>query len=261
MNRGNMWKLAATAILVLLVGGQARAETPNAQPRARPVSLLQHEPALDATFSMGFAPDGSAWTEVTAGELKVDKWVTAAGQASIELNYRKDRVLFRLTADGYRVSRGKKSASFLVSDQNDNRRDAARGVLVGSPAIRAFRAFTAALERRTGEDSAATISTMLDGALVATLDGDDGAAERIGRRATRQARTNVRPAVVGQMFNDCVGMYERSVVWAFNEYQDCLDLPNATFWWSLMYTPYCSAEYFLRAQQYIFQFISCMAIP
>lgn len=261
MNRANTWKLAAIATLVLLVGREARAEAPNAQPKPRPISLLQYEPALDATFSMGFASDGSAWTEVAAGDLKVDKWVTASGQATIALDYRKDRVLFRLTADGYHVSRGKKSASFSVGDRNDDRRDAARGVLVGSPAVRAFRAFTGALERGSADDNAATISTMLDGALVATLDGDDGAAERIGRRATRRARANVRPAVAGQMFNDCVGTYERSLLWAFNEYEGCLDLPNSTFWWSLMYTSYCTSEYLMRSQQYIFQFVSCAAIP
>ena len=261
MNPRNPWKLAGAAALVLLAVGEARADAPQAPPKLRPATVLQYEPALDATFSMGFAPDGSAWTQVDAGDLKVEKWVTAAGQATIALSHRKDHVLLRLTTDGYIVSRGKKSGAFSLNNPDEEHRAALRSVLLASPAVRAFRALTAALERRTSEDSAATIATMLDGALVATLDGDEAAADRIGRRATRRVRANIRPAAAGQQFTDCVGLYERSLLYALNEYEGCLDLPNATFWWSLMFTPYCSLEYFLRSQQYIYQFISCMAIP
>lgn len=94
----------------------------------------------------------------------------------------------------------------------------------------------------------------------ARLDGNETAAERIGQRATGGARINIWPVVAGEMSNDCVGLYERSVLYAYHDYESCLDLRNDIFWWSLMFTNYCAAEYLLRSQQYIFQFVSCMAI-
>ena len=261
MNRRKTFGLTAIAALILLVGGPARAATRTAAPQPRPVAMQQYDQTLDATFSMGVAPDGSAWTEVRAGDLTVDKVITAAGQAAMTLNYRSDHVTFRLTSGGYSISRGKRSARLSQNDQNEDHRTALRDVLLGSQAVRAFRAFTAALERRDDNDTAAVVSTLVDGALVAMLDGDEGAVDRMGRRATRRARANTRQASATAEFNDCVGNYERALMFAFNEFESCMNSATEIWWWSPIYTPFCSLEYFGRSQQYIYQFIACFAIP
>lgn len=94
----------------------------------------------------------------------------------------------------------------------------------------------------------------------ARLDGNETDAERRAQRTTRDVRISVWPVTAGPMSNGCVGLYERSVLYAYHQYESCLDLRNDTFWWNLMFTNYCTAEYLLRSQQYIFQFVSCMAI-
>lgn len=261
MNHRERCRLAAIATVILFVGGPARAATVAAAPQPRSVSMQEYDRALDATFSLGVAPDGSAWTEVRVGDLAVDKWVAAAGQATITLNYRSDHVTVRLTAGGYSISRGKRSARLSPNDQNEDHRTALRALLLGSPAVRAFRALTAALERREDDDTGATISTLLDGALIAMLDGDEGAVDRLGRRATRRARANIRQAAVTAQFTDCVGQYERSLLFALNDFEACMSGASELWWWSPIYTPFCSLEFFARSQQYIWQFVTCIAIP
>jgi hypothetical protein len=261
MNPRDRFTLVAIATVVLFVGRSAQAATGAVAPQPRTIAMQEYDRALNATFSMGAAPDGSAWTEVQAGELTVDKWVSAAGQAVLTLRYRNDKVSFRLTADGYSISRGRRSARLTRDDRNEDRRTTVRELMLGSPAVRAFRALTTALERHEGDTSGAEISTILDGALVAMLDGDDGAVDRLGRRATRRARANIRPASVAAQFTDCVGNYERALLFAMQDYEACMTTAFDIWWWSPIYTPLCSLEFFGRSQQYIYQFITCLAIP
>jgi hypothetical protein len=264
MNRSEVWKRVVIAALLLLVGDLAQAAAgTNIEAGIRLIGQPQHDNALDATFSLGMAADGSAWSRVESGELTVDKWATASGDATLVLNYRKDRVTFTLKSNGYTVSRGRRTASFSPLEASEDRRTAFRTLLVGSPAVRAFRAFASALERRAGEDTTAMISTLMDGALVATLDGDDGAVDRVGRRLERRMRASLRQAhgttPAQYQFNDCMLAYERALLSSWNLYTSCINTDS--FWYYFAYAPICAFEFGIRSQQYVFQFISCMAIP
>ncbi|HEY7442308.1 MAG TPA: hypothetical protein VH701_07815 [Vicinamibacterales bacterium] len=265
MNRSEVWKRVVIAALLLLLGDLAQAAAgTKIEAGIRLIGQAQYDDTLDATFSLGMAPDGSAWTRLQSGDLTVDKWATAAGDATIVLNYRSDRVTFALkSAAGYTVSRGRRSASFSPTDSNQDRRTAFRMLLVGSPAVRAFRAFTSAMERRDGEDTTAMISTMMDGALVAALDGDDGAVDRVGKRLERRMRAGARRAhgttLAQYQFNDCVLAYERALLSSWNLYASCIN--TYSMWYYFTYAPICAFEFGIRSQQYVFQFISCMAIP
>jgi hypothetical protein len=264
MNRPTAWRHLVIGTIMLLAGGVGPATA--ATKVDAPIRLIgqpQHDETLDATFSLGMTPDGLAWTQVESGDLTVDKWATAAGDATIVLNYRKDRVTFTLRSGGYTVSRGKRSASFSPHDSNEDRRTAFRTLLIGSPAVRAFRVFTAALERRDGADTTAMISALVDGAIVASLDGDDGAVDRVGRRFARRSRAGQRlahSAMSAQYeFKDCVGAYERALIFSWDTYASCIN-PYA-FWAYFLFAPVCAIEFGVRSQQYAFQFIACMAIP
>jgi hypothetical protein len=248
------------SVMVLAIGLREVSAAPKGEPGIRLIGQPQYDEVLDAMFSLGMAPDGSAWTQLVSGDLKVEKWATAAGEATLVLNYLKDRVTFTLRDGTYTVSRGKRSVSLSASDQNDDRYSAVRMLLVGSPAVRAFRAFTAAMEHRTGEDTGVMISMMVDGALVGVLDGDVGAIERVARRLARRARPGVRQAqgAMPVQFTDCVTAYELAVLAAWNAYVGCL---NYSFWQYLFFAPVCALEWGFRSQQYAFQYISCMAVP
>ncbi|HEY7449205.1 MAG TPA: hypothetical protein VH702_13695 [Vicinamibacterales bacterium] len=264
MNRSEVGKRIVIGTLLLLGGDLAQAAAgTKIETGVRLIGQPQYDDTLDATFSLGMAPDGSAWTRLESGELTVDKWATAAGDATIVLNYRSDRVTFALKTAGYTVSRGRRTASFSPTDSKQDRRNAFRMLLVGSPAVRAFRAFTSAMERRDGEDTTAMISAMMDGALVGALDGDDGAIDRVGKRLERRMRAGIRRAhgttLAQYQFNDCVLAYERALLSSWNLYSGCINTDS--LWNYFLYAPVCAFEFGIRSQQYVFQFISCMAIP
>jgi hypothetical protein len=264
MNRSDAWKHVVFGTMMLLIGdlGQAAAGT-TIEAGIRLIGQPQYDDTLDATFSLGMAPDGSAWSRVESGDLTVDKWATASGDATIVLNYRKDRVTFTLKNGGYTVSRGRRTASFSPIESSEDRRTVFRTFLVGSPAVRAFRAFTAALERREGVDTTATISALVDGAIVASLDGDEAAIERVGRRFARRARAGQRLAhgttSVQYEFKDCVGAYERALMLSWDAYAGCIN--TYSIWNYFLFAPICAIEFGARSQQYAYQFIACMAIP
>lgn len=249
---------------MLLTGGLGEATAgPKIDATVRLIGQPQHDDALNATFSLGMTADGAAWSRVESGDLTVDKWATASGDATIVLNYRKDRVAFTLTSSGYSVSRGKRSASFSPNDGSEDRRTVFRTLLVGSPAVRAFRAFTALMERRDGADTTAMISALVDGAIVASLDGDEGAIDRLGRRFARRARAGQRLASSAMSaqyeFKDCVGAYERALMLSWDTYAGCIN--TFSIWNYFLFAPVCAIEFGARSQQYAYQFIACMAIP
>jgi hypothetical protein len=249
--------------LMLLAGGLEHATAGSRiDPGIKLIGQPQYDDGLDATFALGMTADGAAWSRVESGDLTVDKWATAAGDATIVLNYRKDRVVFSLKSGGYTVSRGKRSATLSAGDSNDDHVTAFRMILVGSPAVRAFRALTAAMERRDDVGTTTMISTLVDGALVASLDGDVAAIDRVGRRLARRVHAGqrvARSAMSAQYeFNDCLGAYERALLYSWQTYTSCI---NPSFWDYFVFAPLCAIEFGIRSQQYAYQFIACMAIP
>jgi hypothetical protein len=136
-------------------------------------------------------------------------------------------------------------------------------VLLGSKAVRALREFTAILEERQGEDSAMALAILLDGALVNMLDGDPGAVDRIARRVTAKRRSGLQPAQYHQVqFQDCVLGYELSLLYSYDLYWMCMQTAENSPWyiWYIARSM-CEWEFLIRSQQYVFQFVSCMAIP
>lgn len=248
---------------VLLLGGAPARAEPGAGPPPADVQEIgqpHYDRPLGATFRTGVAEDGSAWVGVQTAGLSFDKRVTAAGHTTIALDYRQDHVDVEMTDRRITVTRGTRSASLSRAGDDLAESMELRRLLLGSEAVRAFRAFTAALEQREGSDTSVAVSAMLDGALVSVLDGDQTAVERFARRVSRLSRATLRQAAfaTGQ-FTDCVSEYERAILRAYSLLGSCYAQP--TWLRYFLNYPFCSFEYLLRAEQYIFQFISCMAIP
>jgi hypothetical protein len=167
---------------------------------------------------------------------------------------------------GYLVERKQKSARFNPQSGRQEDMDAIRAVLLGSPAVRTFRQLTASFEARESSDGEGPLflSTLVDGAIVQMLDGDSGAAERVGKRITRKRRAGFQQARMraGDSFTDCVLNYELALNQAWDLFYQCTATTftlNWFFWWGG--ETFCEFEFFLRSQQYIYQFLSCFAYP
>lgn len=261
-NRG---KLVFAACVVLFVGRiDAFAESSAGRPAVRLIGPPLYDEKLDAMFSSGFTVDGSAWSEIRSRDLRVEKWVTPSGHTTLVLSYLDDRVVFTVTDSGFAVTRGDRLASYRPVEGNDEenqgRQDAVRLILIGSTSVRAFRAFTAAVERQSDTDNALTISALIDGAIVAALDGDVGAMDRVGNRLVRNMQgLRQVTAAAGAQFTDCLTLYYMSMSHAWQQYMGCYN--PSSFWSTLIWGPICAWEYMFRAEGYWFQLLSCWAVP
>ena len=230
---------------------------------SRQVSHIEYDQALEATFSAAIDANGNAVMTMNASDLVLQKVVSPAGAATFQLTKGKDVVSFAIGQRGYTVARGRRSASFNPATPRDTDLDAVRAVLLGSRAVRAFRELSAILEKRQGDDTAIVLATLLDGAVVDMLDGDPGAVDRMARRVTGRRRAGLQPARYRPVqFEDCVMSYELSLLYSYDLYWTCLQTAENSPWY-IMYVArsMCEWEFLIRSQQYVFQFVSCTAIP
>ena len=260
---------AVGACLLAVSIGPAGAQSRNndKDDRGRRAAMHQeHDYITNATFTAAPDAQGNAKIAATVDGFTLEKILAPNGDATIRLSQDKDTVTIAVNNSGYLVQRGNRKAHFdprapAIADLDD-----VRGVLLGSSAVRIFRRLTASLEDRDDDQTGPLmLSAMVDGAIVGLLDGDSAAVQRVGKRVTRKARAAMQPAkFVGAdyMFDDCVLKYELSLLNAWDLLMMCEETAWNSKWYVWLVTePLCEAEFVLRSQQYVYQFISCFAYP
>jgi hypothetical protein len=230
-------------------------------------SLKVHDNLSNADYTASIDANGNAVFTVKAGDFLLEKAVDSSGNFTLRLAQGKDIVSIVSNSAGYLVSHGKRTARFdpRVAGQTEAR-DAVRAVLLGSPAVRSFRRLSVILENRAeGEDeSPVMLSALVDGAIVQMLDGDPGAVPRIAKRVVRTQRARLQAVKFRSQdtLKDCVGMYERALLEAWNQAVQCMEWASGVFWYFEDWAQgFCYWEWIARSQQYIYQFLSCLAWP
>lgn len=264
-----------------LAGGEAAAETRRGEatpaaslcslpPQAEASSVgraasQRHDAGSGVRFWAGMDGQGRAVLRLTAAQFEFEKSVTAAGQTDIRIVGGGDRVTVSFAEHIVSVGRGRASVKFdprLATEEDENK---VRRLLVGSRAVRVFRAIAAHLESRSPEeDDFFALATLVDGALVGLLDGDKAGVARVAKRIGNRQRARLQSVAArlrGQ-FPDCVGMYESTVSWAWNEYSECTEEASDDSWLiRSINTNFCTTEWILRAESAAFQFLACAALP
>lgn len=264
------WTKSAVGLVLLLAAPtivsaqQATVRKASAQ-GGRPVHQ-EYDPATDTMFSSTTDSAGNAVLGVKVGDFVLEKVLAASGDMTLRLAQGKDAVTIAVNQSGYQVARGKRSARFDPRSSRADQLDAIRTLLLGSKAVRTFRRLTAALEDRDEqqEDGPLVLSALVDGAIVHMLDGDSGAPKRIAKRITRKRRVGIQLASAGPhvMFRDCIGMYEVSLVYAWDQYFSCwIEAQDYSWWWRDFIEGACEFEWLIRTQQYLWQFTGCLAFP
>ena len=226
----------------------------------------EYDRATGATFTAAMDTNGIAYFTIKVGDFLFEKALASTGDSTLRLSQGKDVVTIAASQTGYQVERGRKSARFDPRS-TQSRADSARALLLGSDAIRTFKRLAAALEDRdeTQVDGPLAIAALVDSALVQILEGEPGAAKRLGKRITRKQRAAVQPvrAVRAPMqFDDCVGMYQISLLYAWDQYASCTYESWEQPWYIReWFERACEGEWVLRSQQYAWQFIGCMTLP
>ncbi len=230
-------------------------------------SYQEHDRVTGATFTAAPDAGGNAVVTVKGGDFSFEKVVSPTGDATFRLTQGSDVVSIALNQAGFQITRGRRIVHFDPRSEPADKLDAVRSLLVGSKAVRSFKRLTASLENRdeAEEDGALATVALIDGAIVQLLDGDVDAPKRIGRRITRKQRAALRTIAARRapdVFRDCVGMYQVSLLDAYSQYEYCWLDANESSWWSRsLVFKLCEWEWALRSQQYIWQFIGCFMLP
>ena len=259
--------LALVSVPALAVGGPQDNRGGGSQ--ARPSAPYQeYDRFTGATFTAAGDAEGNAHFTIRVGEFLLEKALGSTGETTLRLTQGKDVVTIAMSQSGYHVERGRKSARFNPRSKQPNDADAnaVRSLLVGSQAVTTFKRLTAALEDRdeSEEDGALVIGALIDGGMVLALDGDPDATKRIAKRVTRKHRAQVRAVKAKarpDFYKDCVGMYQVSVIWGWDQFASCYMEAQEYSWFRSLVSYACSFEWNIRAQQYLWQFIGCLAIP
>ncbi|MCM3878903.1 MAG: hypothetical protein ND807_02235 [Vicinamibacterales bacterium] len=227
----------------------------------------QHDSLSNADFSTTMDANGSAQFTVKAGDFLLEKALDSSGTFTLRITQGRDRVTIVRDQAGYLVGRGKRTVRLDPRGEDQQAaHDAVRGLLLGSPAVRSFRRLGLVLESRdeAEAESPVMLSTLIDGGLVQMLDGDPGAVPRVANRTVRKHRAQLRSVrrLPDNMFKDCVGLYETSLLDAWSQYTQCMDWAQNVHWWfSDWAEDLCHWEWISRAQAYLWQFVSCLALP
>jgi hypothetical protein len=207
------------------------------------------------TFSVGFTPDGAGLVVGSAGELEYRKQVFQDGRFAIWLKARKEIVRIEGNPGVVRVVRGNRSAAIDLAAGGEDDFDKVRTLLAGSKAVRLFRLLAATFDPSTEETPAATAMLVSD-ALIGWLDGDVGAAGRLGRRmAERHGKLMRRIGLQDDV--SCYREWESEVVYAWDDYEACQD---AFEWWNPLREG-CSLRWIMWVESAWFSFLTCSAIP
>ncbi len=259
------WSIRITTVTLCWLMGTAGAF--GQEPRTLRTVSREHDGLSNADYTASIDAAGNAVFTAKAGTFSMEKTVDASGAFTLRFSQDDDTVTVVRDQTGYQVSRGSRTARFdpRRTQQNDAR-DAVRVVLLGSKAVRSIRHLSLVLENRDerDEESPVLVGALIDGGVVQMLDGDPGALPRIAKRAVRKQRARLQLVrfLPDNMFKDCVGLYETSLLDAWNQYTQCMDWAlNVHWWFSDWAADWCHWEWMARAQAYLWQFVSCFALP
>lgn len=270
---GRTGVLAAAVLLGGLAAGKAEAGdvwgrcSVGGEGSTKPATGFQRsDPRTGATFAAELDDQNQAILRVTSAGFRFEKRVTSSGETRIQIDAADDTVLVSFSQHLLTVGRGAKTVSVDPRIQTEDDSNRVRQLLTGSRGARALRSLTTVLELRAPEeDDVFATALLIDGALIGSLDGDPGAIARIAKRiAVRRAGrlVAVKSARETDRFDDCVGMYENTLAWAWKELVQCnVDASDDPWYLQSLNMSMCNAEWVLRSESAFFQFLSCMAVP
>jgi hypothetical protein len=265
MRRSSYLKIVAVCLLLgsAAVFGERQAPPAkaNSEPRAGRVREF-HDTPSNADYTVGMDASGNASFTIKSGDFLLEKALDANGTFTLRLTQNKDVVVIVADQSGYLVSHGNRSARLDPRNPTQDARLAVRSVLLGSQAVRSFRRLAVVLENRSeqDDDTPPILSALIDSSVVQVLDGDPGAGLRIAKRVARRELAKIKPArLLPGGFNDCVTMYELSLLDAYSQLEQCLQWAVKVHWWFEDWAEeFCVSEWLLRSQQYVWQFTVCM---
>ena len=209
----------------------------------------------DVIYQMRETNDGSIETTAVSSEVSFKKIVFPDGRTEASFERGRDRVSVVSTQSGVTVSRGADTTTIEHSNVSEEKLGRVRSMWATSPALRAFRALVAAIEESDEIAAPEPFAVRLTGALVAQLDGDDGAIARLAGRIRLQVAGPERKASLTTI--DCWSIYADAVVRAARDLENCLKYFSI---WDPRRNG-CSFVWVLQVEGAWFGYLSCSSVP
>jgi hypothetical protein len=206
---------------VLLTGwsGPASALPRLADWSARAGPAPACHPSTEITYSLTYE-DTRVRLAASSSGFVIQKLVRPDGGTEVTLERDRDLVSIISTHAAVVVARGRRSVTINVNGDHDEQLARVRALLLGSSATRAARTLATVLEE-SGTDAPEKIGIRLSGALVAHIDGDEGAVRRLSRELqARYAAVTQRAKFRPPDYSD---VYHAGVMKAATDLETCLE--------------------------------------
>jgi hypothetical protein len=178
-----------------------------------------HPPAPEISYTL--TRDRAGVRLAAAGTtFRVEKTVLPDGSTDVTIECGGDVVSIAATHVAVVVTRGERSVAVNVNGGHDGQLGRVRALLLGSSAARAARTLATVLEE-SGTDAPARMGIRLTGALLAQMDGDEGAVRRLSREL--QARYGRNPRRPLPARTDGLEAYHGGVIKAAADLETCLE--------------------------------------
>lgn len=246
-------------MLVTAMGGRADAGEPQGEARAHgtvPVRFAKAKSDLGLTMAISPTTDGGFLLSASAGSLVFRKVVYEDGRFHVQIEQGGDR--FAVSGEHGRVhlTHGRKTLTLRPEDDERQGRRV-RGMLLEVPVVAQFRRLIADLED-SDEMSVEVLGLRLTGALIAELDGDQGASRRLKRALIRHLGVRVQAAQSSSQYPpDCWSRYVQLVLKASYDLENCLN----SFFVANPMRHLCTFYWTLQVESAWFSLLGCSSLP
>jgi hypothetical protein len=219
--------------------------------RKAPTPQIQYDDRLQATFGIAADEHGATVLSIESATLQVRKTILADQTVLVLTARDHDRVEVSVRRGAIGVSRGRRSVALSLPLAAGDL-DRVQGLLLGSSAVRAFRALV-----RAGE--ATRTESFFDGfltsdALLGVLHGDPHATDALRSRIRARGGARLRPAAWQWSTKDCWDSYSGQAIAVYDEYTDCT---SDLSWYDVLGKATCEAIYVVEAEMAFSWLVAC----
>jgi hypothetical protein len=157
-----------------------------------PISQASTGDPLRLTIALFKEANGSLTLTITSPQVAITKAVFHDGRTTSVVDRAGDRLWIEASRASVRFERGSRAVTVDVGAVDDARLTRVRALLGPSPAARALRRLSAALEAAQA-DTPDRLALRLTGGVMLQLDGDEGALDRLSRECAPGGAPPVGP--------------------------------------------------------------------
>lgn len=236
------------------IAAEGRAQAPAARAgQASDVLKAQYDELTNLWFTAQVDAQGRPSSEVKGRDLSIRKSIEN-NQITLEISSGKRTLTVKASPTLVELRTGRRVVRFDPTKATEDHYDGAKALLAESRVVARLRAAAAGTGRDVLNGPQGT-DLLLTEALVALLDGDPGAAERVKGRVREQVLgTGLQVAAAGGAIGDCYTEYRNAIYEAFMEAERCVSDFSV---FNVPMRNLCNLEFTIRAEAIWFEFLGC----